>query len=229
MSGGRIVFLNDNTNRPNELFTLDPKSGAVRQLTHFNDALMAQLDLGKVEPYWFDGAAGDKVHGWLILPPGFDAAKTYPLVQLMHGGPHTMVRDSWSYRWNAHVFAAPGYVVTWVNRHGSTGFGEKFAQSILNEWGEKPLGRHPPQHRPPAGALPEHRSEARGRGRWQLRRLHGGLGRRAHGPLRLPDRPRGRERLHHPVRRGRDAPTVSPRCWAARRGRTPRACRRTTP
>ena len=29
-----------------------------------------------------------------------------PLVQLMHGGPHTMVRDSWSYRWNAHAFAA---------------------------------------------------------------------------------------------------------------------------
>lgn len=137
--GGRVVFLNDNTSRPAELFTLDPKSGAVRQLTHFNKALMDQLDLGKVESYWFDGAAGDKVHGWMILPPGFDAAKTYPMVQLMHGGPHTMVRDSWSYRWNAHVFAASGAVVTWVNRHGSTGFGQKFAQSIINEWGVKPL------------------------------------------------------------------------------------------
>jgi dipeptidyl aminopeptidase/acylaminoacyl peptidase len=136
---GRIVFLNDNTNRPNELFTLDPKSGAVRQLTRFNEALMAQLDLGTVESYWFDGAGGDKVQGWMILPPGFDATKTYPLVQLMHGGPHTMVRDTWSYRWNPHVFAAPGYVVTWVNRHGSTGFGQQFAQSILNEWGVKPL------------------------------------------------------------------------------------------
>ncbi len=137
--GGRIVFLNDNTSRPSELFTLDSKSGAVRQLTHFNQALLDQLALGNVESYWFDGAAGDKVQGWLILPPGFDAAKTYPMVQLMHGGPHTMVRNSWSYRWNAHAFAAPGYVVTWVNRHGSTGFGQKFAQSILNEWGEKPM------------------------------------------------------------------------------------------
>ncbi len=137
--GGRIVFLNDNASRPNELFTLDPKSGAVRQLTHFNQALVDQLDLGTVESYWFDGSAGDKVQGWLILPPDFDAAKTYPLVQLMHGGPHTMVRDSWSYRWNAHAFAAAGYVVTWVNRHGSTGFGQQFAQSILNEWGVKPL------------------------------------------------------------------------------------------
>jgi len=139
VEGGRIVFLNDNTSRPNELFALDPKSGAVRQLTHFNRTLVEQLDLGTVESYWFDGAAGDKVQGWLILPPGFDTAKTYPLIQLMHGGPHTMVRDSWSYRWNAHVFAATGAVVNWVNRHGSTGFGDTYARSIINAWGVKPL------------------------------------------------------------------------------------------
>jgi dipeptidyl aminopeptidase/acylaminoacyl peptidase len=138
-NGDSIVFLNDSTSRPNELFALDAATGAVRQLTHFNDELMAKLDLGKVESYWFTGAAGDQVHGWLVLPPGYDPQKTYPLVQLMHGGPHTMNRDSWSYRWNTHVFAAPGYIVTWVNRHGSTGFGEKFAQSIINEWGDKPL------------------------------------------------------------------------------------------
>jgi dipeptidyl aminopeptidase/acylaminoacyl peptidase len=137
--GGSIVFLNDTTSRPNELFALDAATGAVRQLTHFNDELMAKLDLGQVESYWFDGAAGEKIHGWLVLPPGYDPKKTYPLVQLMHGGPNTMNRDSWSYRWNTHVFAAPGYIVTWVNRHGSTGFGEKFAQSIINQWGDMPL------------------------------------------------------------------------------------------
>jgi len=139
VGGGTLVFLNDTTNRPNELFALDPATGAVRQLTHFNDELVAQLDLGKVESYWFDGAAGDKVQGWLVLPPGYDPKKTYPLLQLMHGGPHTMISDSWSYRWNIHVFAAPGYITTWVNRHGSTGFGEKYSQSILNQWGDKPL------------------------------------------------------------------------------------------
>jgi len=138
-SGGSMVFLNDNTSRPNELFALDTATGAARQLTHFNDELLAKLDLGKVESYWFTGANNEQIHGWLVLPPGYDAKKTYPLVQLMHGGPHTMNRDSWSYRWNTHVFAAPGYIVTWVNRHGSTGFGEKFCQSILNQWGDMPL------------------------------------------------------------------------------------------
>ena len=136
---GAVIFLNDNTSRPNELFALDPATGAVRQLTHFNDEKVAQLDLGKVESYRFAGANNEQIHGWLVYPPGYDAGKSYPLVQLMHGGPHTMNRDSWSYRWNTHVFAAPGYVVTWVNRHGSTGFGQKFAMSILNQWGEMPF------------------------------------------------------------------------------------------
>ena len=138
-AGGSVVFLNDNTSRPNELFALEAASGAVRQLTHFNDGLLATIDFGKVESYWFTGANHEQIQGWLVYPPGFDAKKTYPLVQLMHGGPHTMCRDSWSYRWNTHAFAAPGYVVTWVNRHGSTGFGEKFSRSILNQWGEMPF------------------------------------------------------------------------------------------
>ncbi len=137
--GGAVVFLNDTTSRPNELFALDPAGGEPRRLTHFNDDLVAQLDLGLVSPYWFAGARGERIHGWLVYPPSYDPRKTYPLVQLMHGGPHTMNRDSWSYRWNTHVFAAPGYVVTWVNRHGSTGFGEAFSRSIVNQWGEMPF------------------------------------------------------------------------------------------
>ncbi len=139
VSGGTVVFLNATSSRPNELFAVGAAGGAPRQLTHFSDELLAQLDLGKVESYWFTGANNEQIHGWLILPPGYDAKKKYPLMQLMHGGPHTMNQDNWSYRWNSHVFAAPGYIVTWADRHGSTGFGEKFAMSILNQWGDMPF------------------------------------------------------------------------------------------
>lgn len=138
LAGGSMVFLNDNTSRPNELFALDV-TGKARALTHFNDAFMAQLELGQVESYWFAGSHNEQIQGWLVYPPGYDAGKKYPLVELMHGGPHTMNRDSWSYRWNTQVFAAPGYIVTWVNRHGSTGFSEKFSQSIVNQWGDMPF------------------------------------------------------------------------------------------
>jgi dipeptidyl aminopeptidase/acylaminoacyl peptidase len=137
-SGSALVFLNESFTRPSELFVLDEKNGRARQLTHFNDELVSQLDLAPPESMIFKGANDDDVQMWVLKPPGFDPAKKYPLVQLLHGGPNTMVRDAFNYRWNAHVFAAPGYFVCWVNRHGSTGFGEKFTQSILREWGEKP-------------------------------------------------------------------------------------------
>jgi len=137
-ANGQLVFLNETTSRAPELFTLDAAISKPRQLTRFNDALFAGLDLGKVESHAFQGAGGDTVQAWVVYPPGFDPKKKYPLVQLLHGGPHTMVRDAFSYRWNTHVFASPGYIVTWVNRHGSTGFGEAFARSINGAWGDKP-------------------------------------------------------------------------------------------
>ncbi len=138
-AGGRLVFLHENNLRAAELYTLDEKGSRPRQLTHFNDELFAGLDLGRVESHSFKGANDDAVQLWLTYPPGYDPAKKYPLVHLLHGGPQTMVRDSFGYRWNHHVFASPGYIVAWVNRHGSTGFGESFARSINGAWGEKPL------------------------------------------------------------------------------------------
>lgn len=136
-AGSQLVFLGETSSRAPELFALD-KDGKPRQLTRFNDDLFAGLDLGKVESHEFQGAGGDTVQAWVVYPPGFDPKKKYPLLQLLHGGPHTMVRDAFSYRWNSHVLASPGYIVTWVNRHGSTGFGEAFARSINGAWGDKP-------------------------------------------------------------------------------------------
>ncbi len=136
-ANGQLVFLGETSSRAPELFALDA-DGTPRQLTRFNDDLFAGLDLGKVESHDFQGAGGDTVQAWVVYPPGFDPKKKYPLLQLLHGGPHTMVRDAFSYRWNSHVLASPGYVVAWVNRHGSTGFGETFARSINGAWGDKP-------------------------------------------------------------------------------------------
>ncbi len=136
--GGAVLFSNETSNRPSEIHALDPARGAVRRVTRFNDTLLSTLDFGRTESREFTGAGGDKVQMWVTYPPGFDPAKKYPLVQILHGGPATMVRDDFSYRWNSQVFASPGYVVARVNRHGSTGFGETFLGSIDGAWGEKP-------------------------------------------------------------------------------------------
>jgi dipeptidyl aminopeptidase/acylaminoacyl peptidase len=76
---------------------------------------------------------------FVVYPPDFDAKKKYPLIQMIHGGPHGMFGDQFHFRWNPHAFAAPGAVVAMVNFHGSTSWGQEFAQCIQGFWGERPL------------------------------------------------------------------------------------------
>jgi dipeptidyl aminopeptidase/acylaminoacyl peptidase len=107
-------------------------------VTHMNDAVLSQIDMQQLEPFTFKGANDEEVQGFLIKPPGFDPAKKYPLKFLIHGGPQGAWGNSWSYRWNAELFAASGYVVVMINFHGSTGYGQKFTDSISGDWGGKP-------------------------------------------------------------------------------------------
>jgi len=107
-------------------------------VTRMNDALLSQIDMPVMEAFTFKGAANDDVQGFLIKPPGFDASKKYPLKFLIHGGPQGAWGNSWSYRWNGELFAANGYVVVMINFHGSTGYGQKFTDSISGDWGGKP-------------------------------------------------------------------------------------------
>ncbi|MGC2194375.1 MAG: S9 family peptidase, partial [Terriglobales bacterium] len=110
----------------------------VRQLTHLNDSVLSQVAMSPLESFWFSGAKGDKVQGFLVKPPDFDANKKYPVKFLIHGGPQGAWGDDWSYRWNPELFAANGYVVIMINFHGSTGYGQKFIDTINGDWGGAP-------------------------------------------------------------------------------------------
>ncbi len=109
------------------------------QITHLNDALLAQLDLPKMESFWFTAADKTKVQGFLIKPPAFDPTKKYPVKFLIHGGPQGAWGDAWSYRWNAELLAANGYVVLMINPRGSTGYGQAFVDGVNGDWGGKPF------------------------------------------------------------------------------------------
>jgi len=108
------------------------------QLTHLNSVLLDQFDLTEMESFWFPSIGKVNVQGFLIKPPGFDASKKYPVKFLIHGGPQGAWGDSWSYRWNAELFAANGYVVVMVNPRGSTGYGQTFVDGVNGDWGGKP-------------------------------------------------------------------------------------------
>ena len=109
------------------------------QLTHENDALLADLDMNPAEFVTTHGALGAEIENLMVKPPGFDPNKKYPGLLLVHGGPQSAWEDSWSYRWNAEMFAARGYVVLMTNFHGSTGYGQKFVESISGDWGGAPF------------------------------------------------------------------------------------------
>jgi len=108
-------------------------------LTHMNDALLSQISMSPLEPFWFTGAHNDKVEGFLVKPPNFDPNTKYPVKFLIHGGPQGAWGDDWSYRWNPELFAANGYVVVTINFHGSTGYGQKFTDAINADWGGAPF------------------------------------------------------------------------------------------
>lgn len=136
--GKHLVFTRNTANKPGEIHRLDLErasaSDAVTALTRYNEPLLSELDLAPAEEFHFEGARGDQVQGLLVRPPGFDPAKKYPLVYLIHGGPQSAFHDEWHNRWNYQLFAAPGYVVVSVNPRGSTGFGQKFTDEISRDW-----------------------------------------------------------------------------------------------
>jgi dipeptidyl aminopeptidase/acylaminoacyl peptidase len=144
VAGGRLVFTRDSLQAPAELWTVrfarrNDTPRDLRPLTAFNRDWAAALDLGSVRDATFAGAAGDSVQMFVVLPPGYDASRRYPLFQALHGGPHGAWLDQFHYRWNGALLASRGHVVALVNFHGSTGAGQAFCESILGAHGDKPF------------------------------------------------------------------------------------------
>jgi dipeptidyl aminopeptidase/acylaminoacyl peptidase len=137
-NGKSVFFTHQSFTHPVEVFSSSIDGKNLRQLTHVNDELFSHLMFTEPEYVWFTGATGTKVQMWIAKPPAFDAAKKYPLVYWVHGGPQTAFLNSWSYRWNSQLWAAQGYVVALPNPRGSTGFGQKFTDEISKDWGGKP-------------------------------------------------------------------------------------------
>jgi len=136
---GEIFFSISSISKPPEIAAVKTDGTGFRWLTHTNDERMAGLALGKVRDMTFEGAGGDLVQMFVVEPPGFDPKKKVPLVHLVHGGPVGTFGDAFSFRWNAHAFAAPGYLVAMVNFHGSSSFGQKWVESILGAHPDKPF------------------------------------------------------------------------------------------
>ena len=136
LKNGGIVYAIDSLTGPSDLVLMDAK-GQTRRLTNVNAEALAALDPVNYQKFDFKGANGDLVYGQIVKPQG--ATGPLPVLLLVHGGPQSSFGNSWSYRWNPAVMASQGYAVVTIDFHGSTGYGQKFTDSINKDWGGKPL------------------------------------------------------------------------------------------
>ena len=132
-----MIYTQESGSSPAEIYRAESTGGPPVPLTHINDALLSNYQLTQLEEHWVDVADGVRVHSFLVKPPGFQADHKYPVLFLIHGGPQGEWGEQWSYRWNAQVFAAAGYLVVMPNPRGSIGYGQKFTDDINADWGGK--------------------------------------------------------------------------------------------
>ena len=136
--GKTLVYTEQSGSKPAEIRRMTAGTSGPVQLTHINDAVLTSYQLTPFESFTIDASDGAKVESFLVKPPGFDPSKKYPALLLIHGGPEGEWGESWSYRWNAQVFAGAGYVVVQPNPHGSVGYGQRFTDSVNGDWGGIP-------------------------------------------------------------------------------------------
>jgi acylaminoacyl-peptidase len=138
LAKGVIAYSRDALDSPAQIY--DMKLGeAPRALTHVGQQVVAQTPFTSFEAFSFSGWNDETVHGYVVQPANYHPGQKYPVAFLIHGGPHGSFGNAWSYRWNPQVWAGMGYAVVMVDFHGSSGYGEAFAKSIVGHWGDRPL------------------------------------------------------------------------------------------
>ncbi len=130
-AGKSSVVLSGGNTRYTEVYAME--GSGLRQLTHHNDALFAELELGQTEEVRFKSKDGTEVHGLLTYPVGYVKGTKVPLLLRIHGGPNG--QDQHSFSTERQLFAAQGYAVLAVNYRGSAGRGQKFSRAIFADWG----------------------------------------------------------------------------------------------
>ena len=135
--GNLLVFDRSTLSHPPSLFAIDAQGSGERQIESLNRSILARAALGATREFTVKGWGGNPVQVWVTYPPRFDPKKKWPLLHSIHGGPHAAHVDGWHFRWNSQVFAGHGYVVVGVNYHGSTGFGQRWIESITGDYGAR--------------------------------------------------------------------------------------------
>jgi dipeptidyl aminopeptidase/acylaminoacyl peptidase len=134
-TGSCAVAISGDDTHPNEVYTAAVVGGKLKfqPLTHQNDALLSELQLGTTEEVRATSKDGTEVHGLLTKPANYTAGTKIPMLLRIHGGPNS--QDQHAFAFERQWFAANGYAVLAVNYRGSAGRGAKFSRAIWADWG----------------------------------------------------------------------------------------------
>jgi len=131
-SNDKVAFTYGTPYKPAELAVVGGR-GDPDVITSFNADLLDYRDLGQVEEIWYKSTVdGRDIQGWVVTPPGYDEAQTYPLLVENHGGP-TANYGPW-FSPEIQLYAAAGYVVFYPNPRGSTSYGEEFGNLLFENY-----------------------------------------------------------------------------------------------
>ena len=121
---------------PTELVavTLNGTEASYEQITHENEHILNQLENHSTEARYVKTVDGKDMLTWVLYPPQFDPAKTYPAITICLGGPQGTLSQGWSYRWNYRLMAEQGYIVVLPNRRGTTAFGQEWTEQISGDY-----------------------------------------------------------------------------------------------
>jgi dipeptidyl aminopeptidase/acylaminoacyl peptidase len=122
------------TDLPGDIFAVSER-GELNQLTTVNESFLKSVALGEVKNATFPSADGTEIEGIFYLPPGYEEGLKYPTLLRIHGGP--VSQYALSFNFEAHLFAANGYVVVTTNPRGSSGYGQDFSHALFADWGNK--------------------------------------------------------------------------------------------
>ncbi len=135
LAGDKIIAVRHSMSMPNEIYSVEVKTGKETQISFENKHILDQLTMGEVKERWIKTTDGKEMLVWVILPPQFDASKKYPTLLYCEGGPQSPVSQFWSYRWNFQMMAANDYIIVAPNRRGLVGFGQEWLEQISGDYG----------------------------------------------------------------------------------------------
>lgn len=130
-----LIACRQSMSNPSEVYYVNRETGKATQLTHINDALLANINSCSVEERWVKTTDNKQMLVWVIYPPHFDKSKQYPALLYCQGGPQSTVSQFWSTRWNFALMAANDYIVVAPNRRGLPGFGKEWCEQISGDYG----------------------------------------------------------------------------------------------